>query len=152
MKLNLGSGGRGYEGYESVDICPPADQIADLRERWPWEDSSIEAVIAYDIVEHLPNKIHTMNELHRVLAPGGIAEVLVPSASEGAGAFQDPTHCSFWTANDWQYYLDGSPAVMRFAKSYGITARFRILDLGKESYRDFAEDVVKIRVKLEAVK
>ena len=71
MKLNLGAADRAIPGYLSVDISPPADVIADLSRRWPWLDSSVDEVVAFDVIEHLPDRIHTMNELHRVLKPGG---------------------------------------------------------------------------------
>lgn len=91
MKLNLGSCGRDIPGFVSVDICPPAEIIADLSKRWPWPDSSVDEVLALDIFEHLPSKLHTMNELWRVLKPGGKATIEVPCAAHGTGAFQDPT-------------------------------------------------------------
>lgn len=152
MKLNLGACDRKLDGFVSVDICPPADQIADLAQRWPWEDSTIDAIAAYDIVEHLPNKIHTMNEAWRVLKRGCLFVIEVPSASHGAGAFQDPTHKTFWTRNDFQYYQEGSLAVRRFATSYGITARFKIVELDEREHKDIFEPVWKIRAVLEAVK
>lgn len=152
MKLNLGATDRRFDGYISVDIVQPAEIHADLTKPWPWSDSSIEEVLAYDIFEHLPDKIHTMNELWRVLKPGCVAQIEVPCASHGAGAFQDPTHRSFWTMNDFQYYQEGSFARRRFAGSYGIRARFFINGLTEQQVPDQYESVYKIHVMLEAVK
>ena len=88
LKLNLGCGDRRVEGYLSVDIAPPADVICDLSGRWPWEDSSVEHVLAFDVCEHIrtryvDGRIWFMNELWRVLAPGGVAIVETPNASRG---------------------------------------------------------------------
>ena len=152
MKLNLGAADRALEGFLSVDICEPADIVTDLSQPWPWPDSSVDEVAAFDIVEHLPDRIHTMNELHRVLKPGGVARIEVPNASRGAGFWQDPTHVSGWCLNSFQYFEHGSFAVQRLAKSYGITARFRIVSLGERSYQDVREEVWKIAAVLEAVK
>ena len=44
-----------------------------------------------------------MNEIHRVLAPGGILLSMTPS-TDGRGAWQDPTHISFWNQNSFFYY------------------------------------------------
>jgi len=104
---------RNFEGYLSVDIAPPADIISDLREVWPWRSSSIDEILAYDIFEHLPDKIHTMNELWRVLVPGGKACVEVPTV-RGVGSVCDPTHCSYWSAGDFEYYEIGNYARERF--------------------------------------
>lgn len=46
---------------------------------------------------------HTMNEAWRVLGHKGLLEVWVPS-TDGRGAFQDPTHVSFWNQNSFAYY------------------------------------------------
>ena len=87
MRLNLGCCDRLLPGYVNVDLVEgPGVEVADLREPWPWPDSSVEQVRAWDIIEHLPDKIRTMNELWRVLAPGGTAEIAVPT-TDGTGAF-----------------------------------------------------------------
>ena len=104
MRLNLGCADRHLPGFLNVDIVPPADFVTDLSASWPWPDNSATEIVAEDILEHLPNRIHTMNELHRVLANGGIARIVVPSACEGSGFAQDPTHQSAWSANSFQYF------------------------------------------------
>jgi hypothetical protein len=152
LKLNLGACDRAFPGFLSVDIVPPADVIADLSLDWPWPDSSVEEVRAHDVFEHLPSRIHTMNELHRVLKPGGRATVEVPSATKGAGFAQDPTHITPWCMNSFQYFQAGSFAHQRLAKSYGITAAFRLVDLSEREYQDVCEKVWKITAVLEAVK
>ena len=151
-RLNLGACNRAFPGFLSVDIAPPADVVTDLEKAWPWPDSSVEAVKAFDIIEHLTDKIHLMNELHRVMKPGAKVEIEVPSATKGAGAFQDPTHKSYWTLNSFQYFQEGTGAYKRFARSYGITARFKVISLGEREYRDVKETVWKIMAVLEAVK
>jgi hypothetical protein len=50
-----------------------------------------------------------MGEIHRVLAHGGWAFIEVPS-TDGRGAFQDPTHVSYWNENSFWYYTQASMA------------------------------------------
>lgn len=167
LKLNLGSADRHIEGYVSVDkewpMCPkhPGERHvhgsqefhrADLSQRWPWANDSVESIIAYDIIEHLPDRIFTMNEMWRVLVPGGIADIEVPDASKGCGFHQDPTHISPWCMNSFQYYQNGSFAVQRLADSYGIRARFDVVSLEERRYNDVMEDTWKIKAILRAVK
>ena len=159
MKLNLGACDRLADGFLSVDITPPADIVADLSKPWPWPDSSVDEVLAYSIFEHLPNKRHTMNELWRVLKPGGIARLQLPHASAGDGGHCDPTHCSYWTPTDFEYYAPGVAEYERFHQSYGIRAAFRVLNLDERGYiptqrygRKFGGFVVEFEVVLEAVK
>jgi hypothetical protein len=129
LRLNLGCSDRHIPGYVGVDIAPgPAtDVVWDLATRWTyWESGSVERIIAHDIIEHLPNKIQTMNELYRVLCVGGQVEICVPT-TDGPGAFQDPTHVSFWNRNSFKYFEAGNIYRERFAKAYGITAAFKIV-------------------------
>lgn len=154
-RLNLGANDRRVEGFVSVDVCQPADVIADLNNRWPWTDSSVDEVLAFDVFEHLLSKWFTMNELYRVLKPGGRATIEVPCAAHGAGAFQDPTHVSYWTGNDFAYYELGNYARERFRGSsyYGIQADFKFIEKPQcTRYMDICDEVFKCRVVLEAVK
>jgi SAM-dependent methyltransferase len=155
MKLNLGACDRAFPGFLSVDIVPPADQIADLTKPWPWPDSSVDEVLAFDVFEHLPDKRHTMNELWRVLKPGGIARIQVPHATDGDGGHCDPTHCSYWTTSDFEYYAPGIFERERFRNSayYGVKADFNVKEITTSKHaRRFGGHVVEIQAVLEAVK
>jgi hypothetical protein len=176
MRLNLGANDRRVEGFISVDIAPPADQIVDLEGPWPWRDSSIEDVVAFDVAEHIGDnhnrmfamdqatmemrqisplgRIHFMNELHRVLQPGGRATIEVPNAAKGVGFVCDPTHKTPWCLSTFKYFEAGTFAHGRLSKSYGITASFRVVKLEEIecSGEDPRERVWKIKATLEAVK
>lgn len=149
IKLNLGCSDRRIPGFTGVDIAqgPDVDIVADLREPWQWETNSVESIIAHDIIEHLPDKIQTMNEMHRVLRPGGRVEICVPT-TDGPGAFQDPTHVSFWNRRSFLYFEAGNIYRERFAKAYGITAAFKIVS----ERLDRTVDGPKLTIVLEAVK
>lgn len=101
-KLDLGGRIAGAAGYETVDR-QDADVVCDLNGAWPVADSSVGVIRAFDVFEHLKDPVHTMKECYRVLAPGGWIFAQVPS-TDGRGAFQDPSHCSFWNQNSWAYY------------------------------------------------
>ena len=149
MKLNLGCCDAPVGGFVNVDIVagPGVDQVADLASPWPWPDDSVEYIRAWDIIEHLPNKILTMNEIYRVLAPGGSAEIAVPT-TDGPGAFQDPTHTSFWNRRSFLYYEAGNPYRERFAQHYGIRAKFRTV----WERTDSSADGPRLIIILQAVK
>jgi len=154
LKLNLGASDRAFPGFLSVDIVPPADVIADLSQAWPWPDSTVDEVVAFDVLEHIPSKRHSMNELWRVLRPGGKATIEVPTI-RGVGACCDPTHVSFWSAGDFEYYEKGNFARERFRGSayYGVKADFRIVSMTPSVYPNrFGEEVWKVKAVLEALK
>lgn len=103
-KLELGGAFNSHEGYETVDLKNAA-VLCDLEGNWPFADNSVGVIRAADILEHLRDPLHTMKECYRVLAPGGMLFAAVPS-TDGRGAFQDPTHKSFWNENSWLYYTN----------------------------------------------
>lgn len=121
-KLDLGGRIAHDNRYESVDI-KDADINTDLNQAWPFEDSSVGVVRAYDIFEHLKNPIHVMKELSRVLVPGGYAFIQVPS-TDGRGAFQDPSHISFWNENSFLYYINE-----QWSKYIDTPVRFQAMKL-----------------------
>lgn len=100
-QIDLCGGINNREGYTPLDKTLGHD----LDGRWPLEDNSVGVLRAMDAIEHLKDAIHTMNEAYRVLAPGGFFLIQVPS-TDGRGAFQDPTHVSFWNQNSFWYYTN----------------------------------------------
>lgn len=96
MKLDLGCGRSPRAGFTGVDMaagCNP-DVIHDLRiTPWPFDDGSVDEVHSSHFLEHLDGeeRIAFMEELYRVLKPGGTAVIITPYWS-WAGAVQDPTH------------------------------------------------------------
>lgn len=66
-------------------------------------DSSVGVIRAYDHLPYYRDKVALFDELHRVLAPGGVLLTYTPS-TDGRGAFQDPTHVSFYNQNTFRYF------------------------------------------------
>jgi SAM-dependent methyltransferase len=102
MKIDLGGGLHGREGYTTLDK-EGADIICNLDEGIPLVDNSVGVLNASHVIEHLKDPIHTMREIHRVLCHGGWAMIEVPS-TDGRGAWMDPTHVSYWNENSFLYY------------------------------------------------
>lgn len=122
--------------------------IADLTRRFPFASSSVDHVRAHDIIEHLPDRIHTMNEIWRVCKDQALVDIRVPS-TDGRGAFQDPTQVSYWNANSFRYYSPQFPACFRLCQSYGFKGAYQILDMQEERS---ADQVVHLHVLLKVIK
>jgi glycosyltransferase involved in cell wall biosynthesis len=103
--VDIGGGLNPYANYMSIDLRKDADIVHDLNDGIPLPDNSVGVLNASHILEHLHDKTKIMAEIHRVLAPGGWAFIQVPS-TDGRGAFQDPTHVSYWNENSFLYYTD----------------------------------------------
>jgi len=122
MKLNLGAGHRNPKDFCNIDNRPEVepDLVCDVIAGLPFDDNSIDMVLAQDFLEHIPitETVGVIEEIFRVLKPGGTFESLTPS-TDGRGAFQDPTHVSFWNQNSWLYYMHDD-----YRNLYGAKAKF----------------------------
>lgn len=105
LKLDIGCGSNPHPGYKTLDLKGNVDILHDLNNGIPLPDNSVGVISASHIIEHLHDKNKIMSEIHRVLCHGGWAFIEVPS-TEGRGAFQDPTHVSYWNENSFLYYTN----------------------------------------------
>ncbi len=101
-KIDLGGRFNCPIGWESVDL-KNADIIMNLDKKWKFKDNSIGVIKATDFLEHLKDKQFTIKEIHRVLVPNGWLLSMTPS-TDGRGAFQDPTHKTYYNQNSFYYY------------------------------------------------
>ena len=150
IKLNLGCGLKKIEGYDNIDnnkIVTP-DTVLDIVSEglWLWADNSVDEVRAFDFLEHVPigKTIFVIEEIYRVLKPDGIFEHFTPS-TDGRGAFQDPTHVSFWNINSWFYYT-----ILAW-NIYNIKALFGIIKL-EDIVTDAANKVIHTHGLMYAMK
>jgi FkbM family methyltransferase len=150
LRVDIGCGDSKPNGFIGVDICPgeQVDIVADISQAFPFEDSSVDELRAYDVVEHLPDRINTMNEIWRVCKPGAKINIVVPS-SDGRGAFQDPTHISFWNINSFRYYSIQYPPYYNLCRKYGFQGAFQILSL---EHINSGDEVIHVQAILQVVK
>lgn len=71
-----------YGGYGRIDYVGDAAAI-------PAPDSEFDAVLCTEMLEHHPEPIRVVNELARILKPGGL---LLLTAPLGSGIHQEPFH------------------------------------------------------------
>jgi SAM-dependent methyltransferase len=109
VKLDIGCGKRKQEGFIGVDSIAfeGVDVVADLNERWPFEDNTVDEIHCSHVIEHFTGlqRVHVINEMYRVMKVGAKAAIIVPYWSSGR-AYGDFTHQWPPVSDFWFYYLD----------------------------------------------
>lgn len=95
MKINIGGGYKKFDGYINLDNdlnCNP-DYLINLEtDKLPFEDNTVEKVIAHHILEHIgEGYINLIKEIYRVCKNGAIVDIIVPHHRHEV-FFNDPTH------------------------------------------------------------
>ena len=91
-------------------------------EEIPVETASIDVVVSFETIEHVPNPKRFVQEISRVLAPGGLLIISTPDTSlySPAGSERNPYHCSEMTSNEFQSLLSSAfPKVRLFGQHPG---------------------------------
>jgi hypothetical protein len=108
MKLELGTGNHPtpyYLHHDKWKHSPHIDVTHDLeRLPWPWEDSSVEVLLATDVFEHLRLEVQEwMDECWRILIPGGTLSMRLP-AFDNPYSWRDPTHRRVFHKESFLYW------------------------------------------------
>ncbi len=123
MKLHLGCGNDYKKGYINCDISPEVkyDKIVDLEKKLPFEDDSVEEVLAEHVFEHVKNFVEMMHELRRVCKKGAMIKIKVPFYSS-CEQFSDPTHVRFFTPFSFDYF-DSESKIGMFSHEVGCSKK-----------------------------
>jgi glycosyltransferase involved in cell wall biosynthesis len=99
----------------------------------PFDDDSFDYLTAFDFIEHIPRLVYTperrnafvelMNEVHRVLRPGGLLMARIP-ANPRAPTGGDPTDANVVTEESFSLDFDDR---IRRAAIHGFKGAFRLL-------------------------
>jgi SAM-dependent methyltransferase len=121
--VNIGCGKTripGSIGLDRVPIENYVDVIHDLNKTpYPFAESSVDEVHFYHVLEHLTDPISKMEDIHRILRPGGILHMRVPHFSS-MGAFSDMTHVRPFGYTSFDCFQKGD------AQHYYTSVEFKI--------------------------
>jgi predicted SAM-dependent methyltransferase len=136
-KLDLGCGSSKREGFLGVDSLqlPGVDIVHNLTQfPYPFEDNSIEEIWMDNVLEHLPNPLRVMEELHRICKNGARVNIAVPYFRSFYSAI-DPTHVNFFGVWWFKYFDPAHPFHHKYQYSQ---AKFQIEKM--EFDREFKKD------------
>lgn len=87
VSLNVGSGGRGRDGWINIDALSKHRDLylaLDIRRPLPLRNGQVQRLFAEHVIEHLEFREElprVLTEFHRVMVPGGIVRIVVPDAA-----------------------------------------------------------------------
>ena len=132
--LDVGCGRDKVAGAVGIDFAVAADSdIAHDLNVYPWpvEAGSYEVVIMRNFIEHVADVVKLMEEVHRVLRPGGHVLITTPHFSS-VYSYQDPTHVRPLSYESMEYFTSET----RHSNFYSAK-RFTIVDRGMDFGKSF---------------
>jgi SAM-dependent methyltransferase len=115
--LDLGCGRKKRPGSIGVDHTDKlsADVLHDLNVfPYPFESDAADEVYMDNVLEHLDEPMRVMEEVYRIVRPGGTVKVIVPYF-RSKWAFIDPTHRHYFTVDSFAYYDPRNEICIRYA-------------------------------------
>ena len=148
LRLNFAFCGAEQPGFVNVAVFPqPGPDDVDLRQPWPWPDSSVGHVRAWDLVEHLPDKIF---HDERAMARAGVGRDGRDGGAHDRRQRGVPGPHAYLVLEPAQLsVLRGRQSLpRRFAERYGIRASFQVV----HEQTDERLDGPRLTIQLRAVK
>jgi len=133
-RLNWGCGEHPEPGWLNSDIkdVPGIDVVADVRAGLPLETGSIDYITSIHALPELPypDLVPALQELHRVLKPGGVLRLALPDLDRGIAAYQNGDADYFHVPDD-----DARTIGAKFVTQmvwYGYSRSLFVLDFVEE--------------------
>lgn len=138
--LDLGCGTAKVKGAIGADIAllDGVDVLTNLSDLpFPFAENSFDEIHLNDVIEHLPDTIATMEEIHRIARPDAKVYIRVVNWNSHYTAM-DPTHLHAFTEKSFDFFgkIPG--------RSYYSRARYDVVKIGYQ-YNALAEKLLRYR-------
>jgi len=115
LQLNLGAAKTYIPGFVNIDIHEAAELSLDLgADRLPFPDDSVRTVVSHHTLEHVPDYLFALGEIHRVLEHDGELLLSLPYATLTENHMVNPYHLHNFTERSFDFFdplkLKGSAA------------------------------------------
>jgi SAM-dependent methyltransferase len=114
-QLNIGAAKTRIPGFVNLDVVPVADISLDFSQaRLPFDDDSVDLVFSYHTLEHIPNYLFALSEIHRVLRHEGVLLLGLPYVTLSEYNLVNPFHHHNFSEHSFAFFdptrLKGSAA------------------------------------------
>ncbi len=143
--LDVGCGNGKYPNSEGMDIIKldAVDHVHDMNVfPWPFEDNSFDSIYMSHVIEHCDSILKTMEEVYRILKPGGLVYLITPHYTD-AISWQDITHKWHLNTRSFRYF---DPT---YHTNYYTKARFNQIDTYVEISKFFRIFGFEVAVNLQ---
>jgi SAM-dependent methyltransferase len=107
QRLNIGAGQTFLPGFRNIDIDSKAEIQLDLsKDRLPFDDGSVSLVFSYHTMEHIPDYLFALGELHRVLRHDGTLLLGLPYVSLTQYHLVNPYHLHNFNEHSFALFDD----------------------------------------------
>jgi len=127
VRVHLGPGQKHYfDGWINVDaniVTAQCDVWADLRNKLPFRDGTVDTFYSHHVIEHLPDHLLPFHfrEMHRCLKPGGVFRVGGPNGDAAIRKYLDGDADWFPNFPDERSSLGGKLANFIFCRGEHFT-------------------------------
>ena len=105
IKLNIGAGRTYLPGFTNIDISEVADISIDLsNEPLPFADNSVDLIFTHHCIEHIPNYLFALKEIHRVLKHNALLLVGVPYVTSTEFNLVNPYHLHHFNEHSFSFF------------------------------------------------
>ena len=109
--LDVGCGQNKYPGAIGIDSNPRADAdvFHDLGVLpYPFADNEFDEIVCRHVIEHVPDVMSFVSELHRITRPAGLIKIVTPHYSNPDWA-TDPTHRNHFNSYSFNCFTEQTP-------------------------------------------
>jgi SAM-dependent methyltransferase len=130
VRLNIGAGQTYIPGFKNIDIS------LDLgKDKLPFEDNSVDLIFSYHCLEHIPDYLFALSEIHRVLKHGGRFLVGLPYVTLTEFHLVNPYHLHNFNEFSFDFFdikkLKGSAVEENSILFHQVFQRFHYIGLFK---------------------
>jgi predicted SAM-dependent methyltransferase len=158
VELGCGDNRRDMTGWKNIGVDSVKGNVVDYVtemgfEKIPLEDSSVDLVGAYDVLEHIPKQvcmldgdelvkkfplIFLMNDIYRILKDEGEFHMEIPYSDQGY--YRDPTHVTR-LSEDWYHYFQNEDNL--YYDQRIVTCNFKLKSSSFRRYKWNDKDIMR---------